>query len=566
MRSKNFSRLFLAGAVLATALSPNEADACGGTFCDSGPQAMPVDQSGENILFVVDDGKTEAHVQIQYTGDPERFAWVVPMPSIPEIEVSSSQLFSNLLQGTVPTYGFNTSFDMCAGQQRGGVATGAPGSFNDGSGGMSGAPEGPTVALRKTVGVFDVVVLEGGTAAEVTEWLVANNYQTTESAPAMLQPYVDQGSVFAAVKLVAGAGLDEIHPIMFRYEGTTPAIPIKLTAIAATPDMGVRTFFLSQERVVPTNYRHMVLNSVRIDWANFGSNYTDVVSGGADSAMADGHAFATEYAGPSNIIGLGGVFSTEWDSTLFTEIDPMLVLDELQVQGLASCSPGFCQYNHPLVEPILEEYLPRPAGVSGDDFYSCLSCYTDQIDQTAWDGVAFAAALQERIIAPGLHAQDIFARNPYLTRMFTTISADEMTMDPKFAEVAGLEDVAAPTFANRRTLCNGSNVMELPDGRMVAMPDANTWPQFDDESMPWVERLEEFEEDGTVRILTSHATDVDNELERNNARLGFRGPGSDSGCACSVPGANSSSSTTPGALAALVGIGLVGFGMRRRRR
>src|SRR5690606_8285409 len=55
-----------------------DAAACGGTFCDAGPQVMPVDQRGENILFVVDGDTVEAHVQIEYTGDPEKFAWIVP--------------------------------------------------------------------------------------------------------------------------------------------------------------------------------------------------------------------------------------------------------------------------------------------------------------------------------------------------------------------------------------------------------------------------------------------------------------------------------------------------------
>ena len=52
-------------ALVATALwsAAPDARACGGTFCDVGPAAMPVDQTGENILFVIDEGFVEAHVQ-----------------------------------------------------------------------------------------------------------------------------------------------------------------------------------------------------------------------------------------------------------------------------------------------------------------------------------------------------------------------------------------------------------------------------------------------------------------------------------------------------------------------
>src|SRR5688572_9301157 len=114
--------------VLALLLgSSGDARACGGTFCNTGPTAMPVDQTGENILFVMDGQNVEAHVQIQYQGAADRFAWVVPMPEIPAVTVGSQLLFQNLLQATVPQYGFSSQFDSCSS------------SFSPGSGGRGGA-------------------------------------------------------------------------------------------------------------------------------------------------------------------------------------------------------------------------------------------------------------------------------------------------------------------------------------------------------------------------------------------------------------------------------------------
>ena len=53
----------------AASTTPRIAHACGGTFCDAGPTGMPVDQTGENILFVLDDDAVETHIQIQYDPD-----------------------------------------------------------------------------------------------------------------------------------------------------------------------------------------------------------------------------------------------------------------------------------------------------------------------------------------------------------------------------------------------------------------------------------------------------------------------------------------------------------------
>ena len=52
-------------------LAPSTASACGGFFCSN----TPVNQSGERIAFVLEDGHVEAHVEILYSGSAKKFAW-----------------------------------------------------------------------------------------------------------------------------------------------------------------------------------------------------------------------------------------------------------------------------------------------------------------------------------------------------------------------------------------------------------------------------------------------------------------------------------------------------------
>jgi hypothetical protein len=54
--------------------APRVAEACGGTFCDNGPIPMPADQTGENIIFVMEQGQVQAHIQIQYKGEAAKFS------------------------------------------------------------------------------------------------------------------------------------------------------------------------------------------------------------------------------------------------------------------------------------------------------------------------------------------------------------------------------------------------------------------------------------------------------------------------------------------------------------
>jgi MYXO-CTERM domain-containing protein len=513
----------------ALLVGPRPASACGGTFCDSGPTAMPVDQTGENVLFVMDAQTVEAHVQIQYQGEAAKFAWIVPMPKVPTVTVGSQPLFSSLLSSTVPSYGFSQTFDQCGtggGAGAGGFPGGGMGGAGGAGGGINADSGGPTVVFKKTVGAFEVTALQGGTAEEVSTWLSTNGYQSIPSAPAILKHYVELNFVFVAIKLTGGAGVDEIHPLVFKYQGNEPCVPLKLTAVAAVEDMGVRVFFLGDDRVFPTNYKHVELNPARLDWQTRGANYTQLVNRAVDSAVANGQAFITEYAGPSSVVGANNtsIYDPIWSEAPFVTIQPENVITELGRQRLAFCSTSTCLFNHPLVLPLLQQYLPAPAGVQENTFYGSLPQYALQIDRLKWQGAAFATDFKNRIVDPGKHARDIVNRWPYLTRMFTALSPAEMTLDPIFHARADLSNQQVnnrTVSARRRTACNGRSAMILPDSREVALaPPGTTWPVFSS-AMPWAERIEEVPLTGAVIELVDNTEVIDRELAAWNLSQGW---------------------------------------------
>lgn len=573
-----------ASAVLA---APQTAEACGGTWCDAGPTPMPVDQTGENIVFVRDGDTIEAHIQIQYEGEADRFGWVIPLQSLPEFSVGSEPFVQGLLAGTVPTYQLTTQRDDCS--LEGGNNSGFP--PGDGAGGTSGAagddggesggdPGGPQVVLEQTVGAYDITVLQGGTAAEVIQWLTDNGYEQDEEAEPILQEYLNEGHLFGAVKLTGGADVDEIHPIVLTFQGSEPCIPLRLTRIAAVEDMEIRSFFLGDARTVPQNYRHVLINQVKIDWtpANLAQNYKDIISQAVDAPMAVGRAFVTEFAGSSEVVDRDGISSPSWNAAPFVGIDPVGVVDELVSQGLYFCDLDFgggCNGTHPLVQPLLDEFLPVPAGVDRDAFYDCLSCFAEQIDLMAWDDVAFSEAMDARIVQPGQHAIQLLNENPYLTRMYTVISPIEMTEDPMFHENPELPEVPNGLNATRRILCNGDNVYVLPDGRQVYLPAGAPWPDFDSEpawSMPSDEEVQEVMDAGAPVVLINHTQDIDDALAAYNAAQGWAGGSADGsgsdgganddggagGCGCRTDGRG-----TGGMMLVLLGLGL-GLASRRR--
>ena len=554
----------MVGLVAASAAwlgAPSRAQACGGTFCDAGPQVMPVDQTGENVLFVVEDGQVEAHVQIQYTGDPEQFAWIVPVMSLPDVQVGSDLLFQQALAATVPTFSLNTRRENCDnGSDRPAFGCSDMAASTDlGGGDGAGFEEDfddPEVVARDVVGSFEYAVLEGGTAEGVVDWLDDNGFAQDEDAPPILSEYHADGFMFVAFKLRPGAGVEEIHPVVLRYEGDEPCVPLRLTRIAAKEDMGVRVFFLGNERVVPTNYRHVRINPVKIDWLNLGANYEEVVTLAVDEEGADGHGFVTEYAGTSTVIDGSAVSSPRWRSEAFADATPSSLTSILRNQGLTGeCDGGFgvttCDPMPPILRPLLETYFPPPPGVSPDEFYACSDCYADETEVLDWNAVGFVEAFEEQIVAPGEAALYALQTNPYLTRMYTTISPAEMTTDPLFHEVAGLPAVSNQWQATRVIVCEGPDRLELADGTIIWFSDDDIPPTFDE--MPTSVAAEEIM-DGAPMVVADRQADIDAMLDDwNDAHA------PDLGCGCTSPRRLRGSGT----LAMLV---LLGLRARRRRR
>ena len=481
-------------------LSPRLADACGGTFCDASTLTpMPVDQVGEDILFVRDGDEFEVHVRIAYTGEAESFAWLVPLPQLPEVSIGSERLFERLSERLVPLW----SSTITGGGNGGGGCP--PGGCFDASGG----PPPMGVVFDEIVGSYEVVILDVATVAEVFAFFDQNAYAYDQAAAPLLQTYLDEGSLITAVKLTAEASVNEIHPLVFRFVSDEPCVPIRLTAVAALSNMGVRAYFLGEHRWAPTNYQHVVLNPLPYDWSSPTTpDYRELLSLAVDEA--GGHAFVTEYAGPSSEVPSVSVWPPEWHTDGFEAMDANTVIDALFEKGLI----GFDAI-HPHVLAALRIYIPVPQdwGAPELDYWIDHAQHPALLEQTPFDAVGFAAMLDERLFMPAMHAADLLDTFPYLTRLHTTISPEEMTLDPTFHEVPDLPEVREDRRANGLRLDNGFTRFEIPESgadepnyELMCVSTNGAWPLLDD--MPRALRIEQIPAFGPPQVLDDRSTQI----------------------------------------------------------
>lgn len=537
-------------ALLAHALTPSAAQACGGLFCNV---AQPVNQSAERILFAKDGDRVHMHVQIAYQGPPAEFGWLLPAPPDVETSLSSEALFTQLDANYAPTFVLQRNFGPeCEALGRNAFPPAAD--FDGEAGGNAG---GVSVLSREAIGPYDRAILGAGSVAELRTWLDDNDFAVPADVDAKLEPYLEMGAVFVAIKLLPGNDAGDIAPLALTFTSELPAVPIVPTSVAADPDMGIIVHLLGSHRAIPKNYAHVEINDAAIDWFNNGANYPDVVSAAADEA--DGKAWVTDFAGEhGRAEGLVQPFSPE---TLAAVGAAETLNGALQQFGFAPDAD---------VVRVLSAQVDVPEGVLPGDYFQCPQCFGEGGDP-AVDGAAIAAQLAAEVNPAREDVAALFAQHGYLTRLYTTLSASEMDLDPIFSFNPDLDPVAATRTAVLDVRCseddftNNSGILTLPSGLSFevagAMDDAITRQAGETVrggEVPAARIIARMFEQGQPEVVL----DRSNQLAARYAGRTLSGTAGDTSCGCAVD-AGAQDRGAPVTLAGLVG--LLFLGLRRRR-
>lgn len=591
--------LLSVACALGLSLSSQPAEACGGLFCSA---TNPVNQAAERIIFAQEGTRTTAVIEIQYEGPSEQFAWVLPVPGVPEIGVSSKQALDRLQQASNPVYSLTTTSEQCDNRGSPVSASGGNSAGGDGDGDPS-----VDVVSSGTVGPYDFNVIsvsdDAANPAELAlTWLTDNGYDVSQLGGDILADYLEAGLNLAAFRLTKNSDAGSIRPVLISYESSQPMIPIRPTAVAANPDMGILVWVLGSGRAVPTNYRSLILNDALINWFNPGATYNDVVIAAADEA--GGHGFVTEYASEPDEPG-GNPF---YDSIL-----PQFELIAREQLGDLSLSDLLLHswYNFGSWDgyrEVIERVVPLRDGVTVETFLECVDCYFAQagvepmaselpvaptIDAGTGNGAdggsadaglngardagnvptfdgdpiwttnptRFLELLDQLVIEPVRNTALLFPGNR-VTRLYTTLSADEMDEDPIFDFNMTLAGVSNQHQADRFQYCDGHWVIRLPSGFVLTGSSIGSWPVSVANDIPVNLRVTQDNTDGEPDLITNNRTRIANQLEAMGVTSTWPPPApeSDSGCGCRVAG--SAAGTTPWWMIAL-GSGLL---LRRRRR
>jgi hypothetical protein len=267
------------------------AEACGGCFA---PVYTETSVEAHRMAVSLTTTETVLWDQIRYTGEPEDFVWVLPVPSSEAVvELASATFFDDLDAGTVPIVQppgpppFRTSVGCMAGS-----ANAAP---------PSG--DGVTVFRWDTVGPYETLVIGAEDPGALRAWLSDNGYQIPDATLPTIDWYVAQGSVFVILRLEPGLGVNAMQPVRVRYPGYMETFPLKMVSVGAGATLELSLWVFGDQRFEARNYATLPIDTRLLvwDWDTNTTNYDTVFDDAID--RAGGRAWIVEFVGFEGDLG-----------------------------------------------------------------------------------------------------------------------------------------------------------------------------------------------------------------------------------------------------------------------
>jgi hypothetical protein len=320
-------KLFEAGRAwafaLAGLLADARAEACGGCFSrpvEAGKSPQVV--TGHRMILAITPEATTLWDQLRYSGNPEDFLWVLPIPagrtptlglgdnafmdavealSLPSIVVQGRQLCPSVPgTGGAPTAGaWQRDVDVgSSGGGGGGCGYGAPRTL-DYVPGSRGSGNGPTMATtsspevrmfrgsedfrvdgagQASVGPYAVHVVRGGPEGTFPAWLSEHGYVLPGEVLGAVRHYTDLGFHFLVLRLRPGAGIRQMQPVRIRIPGASPSLALRMIAAGVADRVDLTLLVFSTGSMRAANFPTEVIydSELVFDLATRRSNYLEL--------------------------------------------------------------------------------------------------------------------------------------------------------------------------------------------------------------------------------------------------------------------------------------------------
>jgi len=297
--------MLLGACVSSLALIEGDAMACGGCFHQVNPP--PEERTvvtGHRMAFSISTSQTILWDQVEYSGNPADFAWVLPVFPGAVIESSRDEWFAALDAATQPVINGPVTYASsipqgqgCAGAQTG-CSSASDGTDNAASAGSPGTGGGAVQVLSQgVVGPYDTVTLKSSDPNALTDWLTAHGYDIPASIAPTIDQYVAGGFDFIALRLRPQCGVNAMQPVRIVTPGADPTLPLRMVAAGAGAEVAITLWIVGEGRWTTQNFPAATLSDSQLTWDTTQSISNYETLAGSTMAEQNGTTWLTEYAG-----------------------------------------------------------------------------------------------------------------------------------------------------------------------------------------------------------------------------------------------------------------------------
>jgi len=234
------NKLVVGMLVIALLLIPSTpAFADGGFFAS---MEKDIYQPSQKALIFYADGREDLILSVRYEGNASDFAWVVPVPAQPAVDVAGAELFWELAELT----------RLFLPPESAGLSPGAASSLD------------VTVLEEKAAGPYDVAILAAEDPAALVDWLNSNGYSFPETGEEILNEYISRQWYFVASKIrteeeATGLAEGTIEPLVLSFRSDSIVYPLRITSLSSD-FCEVLLYVFAEQPVVPDKYQFLSLN------------------------------------------------------------------------------------------------------------------------------------------------------------------------------------------------------------------------------------------------------------------------------------------------------------------
>jgi len=192
----------------------------GGLFT---PLDRDIYEPNQLAMIVFDDMVEKIIFQVDYEGDAEDFAWVIPVPGYPKLFPVEDEIFYELhkLTKPAPSWGFGCGWGMFPTAPEGG-------------------DEGVHVWEENQVGIYHTSTLSASDPDSLVRWLNNNGYAFPIEGQEILDYYVQKQWFFVAMKIQSDGIVNNseyytgaIQPMGIMFFSDEIVYPLKISALSA---------------------------------------------------------------------------------------------------------------------------------------------------------------------------------------------------------------------------------------------------------------------------------------------------------------------------------------------